>query len=81
MPDGIDVFLERWLFPNGIQDTVLAIWKECSNLAPVTVGQTIEVYGTTLTVRSISPSEIVLFDADDQRVWSVPSWPWTSAGA
>ena len=80
MPGGIDFFLDTWPF-FGSENVTNAIWKECSNLAPVTVGQNIEIYGTTLTVQSISPSEIVLFDSDDQRVWSIPAWPWVSSGA
>lgn len=73
--------LEKWWWPAGITDTNLSIWKACSNNIPNFVGQNITVYGTVLTITGISPSEIVLSEADETRVWSIPNWPWTSSGA
>lgn len=80
MPNGIDLDLQTYpyIYP---QDITLAIWKEATIHAPLTVGQTIQVYGTVLTVQSVSKTEIVFIDPDDLRVWSVPSWCWTSSGA
>lgn len=78
-PQGFDFFLDTWPF-FGSESVTNAIWKECSNLAPLTVGQNITIYGTTLTVTAITPSEIILSEADETRVWSIPNWPWTSSG-
>ena len=60
-------------------DYISALWKYCTDFGihNITVGQTIEIYDCTFTVKSIETGQqIVLADSDGMAV-SIPDWPWS----